>query len=279
MSIHAATDHTHAFGELLRGWRGARKCSQLTLALDAGVSQRHLSFLESGRAQPSREMIQQLSEALDLPLRERNQLLQAAGFAPLFQQRSLDSEAMAAVRQALEMMLAHHEPFPALVIDPQWNMLMGNQACQRFLGLLGAPEQVWQRVGCADEPNVMRLTLHPQGMQPLLNNWTDTANFLMSRLYREVSAAPANSALQQLFESLQALPGVPTNWRQHVWSSTPPPFLPLDINLGGQSLKVFSMISSFGTALDITSEELRVETFFPADDFSSAFFKQLAASG
>jgi len=277
MPITATPDPAPAFGQLLRGWRGARKRSQLELSLDAGVSQRHLSFLESGRARPSRDMIQQLSEALDLPLRERNLLLQAAGFAPLFQQRSLDSTEMRAVREALEMMLAHHEPFPALVIDPQWNLLMANQACQRFLGLLGGAEQVWQRVGCGDTPNVMRLTLHPNGLQPLLNNWHETATFLLSRLYREVSAAPANQSLQALFESLETLPGVPRNWRQQAWQQTPPPFLPLDINLGGQSLKLFSMISSFGTALDITSEELRVETFFPADDFSRQFFQQLAS--
>ena len=122
MPITATPDPAPAFGQLLRGWRGARKRSQLELSLDAGVSQRHLSFLESGRARPSRDMIQQLSEALDLPLRERNLLLQAAGFAPLFQQRSLDSAEMRAVREALEMMLAHHEPFPALVIDPQWTL-------------------------------------------------------------------------------------------------------------------------------------------------------------
>lgn len=266
-----------SFGTLLRVWRGNRKRSQLDLSLDAGVSQRHISFLESGRAQPSREMILQLAEVLDLPLRERNQLLQAASFAPVFQQRPLDSNDMSAVRAALEMMLAHHSPYPALVIDPQWNMLMCNDATERFIGVLGESEAVWQRIDPSGQRNVMRLTFHPDGMQPLLNNWEDTATLLLSRLYREVSAAPHNEALQQLFEGLLALPGVPTQWRQSVWSSTPPPFLPLDIKLGTQSLKVFSMISSFGTALDITSEELRVETFFPADDFSRQFFDLLAS--
>jgi transcriptional regulator with XRE-family HTH domain len=273
----AACDSRPAFGQLLRGWRSARKRSQLELALDAGVSQRHLSFLESGRAMPSREMILQLSEVLDLPLRERNQMLNAAGFAALYQQRSLDSEAMSAVRQALQMMLRHHEPFPALVIDPQWNMLMSNTATERFLGLLGNPEEVWQRADPSGNRNVMRLTFHPQGMQPLLNDWDSTANVLLSRLHREVTAAPANTGLRSVFEEISELPGTPGQWRNHIWDSTPPPFMPLDINLGGMSLKIFSMITGFGTALDITADELRVETFFPADEFSAQFFHSLAA--
>lgn len=273
----ATRDTGPAFGQLLRGWRGARKRSQLELALDAGVSQRHLSFLESGRAMPSREMILQLSEVLDLPLRERNQMLNAAGFAALYQQRSLDSEAMSAVRQALEMMLRHHEPFPALVIDPQWNMVMSNTATERFLGLLGNPDEVWQRVDPSGNRNVMRLTFHPQGMQPLLNDWDSTATLLLSRLHREVTAAPANAGLRTVFEDISALPGTPGQWRNQIWDSTPPPFMPLDINLGGMSLKIFSMITGFGTALDITADELRVETFFPADEFSAQFFHSLAA--
>ena len=273
----ATRDTGPAFGQLLRVWRGARKRSQLELALEAGVSQRHLSFLESGRAMPSREMILQLSEALDLPLRERNQMLNAAGFAALYQQRSLDSEAMSAVRQALEMMLCHHEPFPALVIDPQWNMLMSNTATERFLGLLGNPDEVWQRVDPSGNHNVMRLTFHPEGMQPLLNDWNSTATLLLSRLHREVTAAPANTGLRTLFEDISTLPGTPGHWRNHIWESTPPPFLPLDFNLGGMSLKIFSMITGFGTALDITADELRVETFFPADKISAQFFHSLAA--
>lgn len=273
----AAGDTGPAFGQLLRGWRGARKRSQLELALDAGVSQRHLSFLESGRAMPSRDMILQLSEVLDLPLRERNRMLNAAGFAALYQQRSLDSEAMSAVRQALEMMLRHHEPFPALVIDPQWNMLMSNTATERFLGLLGNPDEVWQRVDPSGNRNVMRLTFHPQGMQPLLNDWDSTATLLLSRLHREVTGAPANTALRSMFEDISGLPGMPEQWRNKIWDSAPPPFMPLDINLGGMSLKIFSMITGFGTALDITAEELRVETFFPADESSAQFFHSLAA--
>lgn len=264
-----------AFGALLKSWRGIRKRSQLDLALDASVSQRHLSFLESGRAQPSRDMILQLAEVLDIPLRERNQLLHAAGFAPLYQERGLDNADMAAVKQALEMMLSHHEPFPALVVDRQWNLVLRNSAADRFIGLLGDQEQVWQQVDPSGQYNVMRMTFHPAGMQPLLKNWEQTATLLLSRLQREVTADPANAPLRALFDDICALPAIPPQWRNRVWNSAPPPILPLEIGMGNVALKVFTMISTFGTALDVTADELRVETFFPADDFSAQFFRAL----
>lgn len=264
------------FAQLLKGWRERRKCSQLDLALDAGVSQRHLSFLESGRAQPSREMILQLAEVLDVPLRERNQMLNAAGFAPVFSQRTLDNDEMNAVRQALEMMLRHHEPFPALVVNREWNLVMANDAAVRFISLLGDPDDVWQRVDPSGGRNVMRMTFHSAGMQPLLRNWDQAATLLLSRLQREVAADPTHTALRELFDDLSQMPHVVQQWHNTPWNETPPPILPLALGLGDQTLNIFTMISSFGTALDITAEELRVETFFPMDDFSRAFFQQLA---
>lgn len=268
-----------AVGALLKSWRGIRKRSQLDLALDAGVSQRHLSFIESGRAQPSRDMLLQLAEVLDIPLRERNQLLHAAGFAPLYQERSLDSLDMTAVKQALDMMLSHHEPFPALVVDRQWNLVLRNAAADRFIGLLGEQEQVWRQVDPSGQYNVMRMTFHPAGLQPFLQNWEQTATLLLSRLQREMLADPANPALSALFDELCALPAIPPHWRNRVWTTAPPPFLPLEIGMGGVTLKVFTMISAFGTALDVTADELRVETFFPADAFTRQFFVALAPSG
>lgn len=264
------------FALLLKGWRERRKCSQLDLALDAGVSQRHLSFLESGRAQPSREMILQLAEVLDVPLRERNQLLHAAGFAPVFAQRELDNDEMDAVRQALEMMLRHHEPFPALVVNREWNLVLANTAAQRFIGLLGNPDEVWHKVDPSGQRNVMRMTFASAGMQPLLSNWDQVATLLLSRLQREVAADPTHTALRELFDDLSQLPHVVQQWHNTPWNDTPPPILPLALGLGDHTLNVFTMISTFGTALDITAEELRVETFFPMDDFSRQFFLQLA---
>lgn len=265
---------------LLKGWRERRKCSQLALALEAGVSQRHLSFVESGRAHPSRDMILALAEALDVPLRERNLLLHAGGFAPLFQQRSLDDGEMSAVRQALEMTLKHHEPFPAVVVDRLWNMQMGNACTDRFIGLLGDVDEVWRRVDPSGGRNVLRMTFHPEGMQPLLRNWEQVATLLLARLQREAAADPTHEALQTLYRDLCQLPSVsslPAGWRAQGWTTAPPPTLNLELAMGEATLKVFTMISTFGTALDITADELRLETFFPADDFSKAFIQQLAA--
>lgn len=267
-----------SFGQLLRQWRAHRQRAQLHLALDAGVSQRHLSFLESGRAQPSRDMVLQLAEVLALPLRERNLMLHAAGFAPVFPQRTLQDEDMSAVRQALELTLQHHEPYPALVVNRQWDMLMCNGAADRFLALLGPPDELWQRVDPSGGRNVMRMTFHPQGLQPRLKNWPQVATQLLHRLQREVAADPTHEALRQLLADVSQFPGVSTPWRNQDWASgLPPPIFPMAYELGADTLQVFSMVSTFGTALDVTAEELRVETFFPADAFSQAFFAMLAA--
>jgi len=268
---------TPTFGQLIRQWRDVRKYSQLNLALEAGVSQRHLSFLESGRAQPSREMILQLAEVLDIPLRERNLLLHAAGFAPVFQQRLLQDEDMKAVRDALNLTLKHHEPFPAMVVNQQWNMLMCNEATERFVALLGQPDEVWMRVDESGGRNVMRMVFHPRGMQSQLKNWTQVATLMLNRLHREVAADPTHQALRKLLDELSQFPGVNAQWRSQDWSNgLPPPIFPFEYDLGEHTLKVFSMVSTFGTALDVTADELRVETFFPADDFSRDFFHMLA---
>jgi transcriptional regulator with XRE-family HTH domain len=255
-----------------------RKRSQLDLALEASVSQRHLSFLESGRARPSREMVLQLAQVLDVPLRERNLLMHAAGVAPVFQQRALHHDEMKAVRDALELTLKHHEPYPAMVVNRQWDMLMSNAPAQRFVALLGPPDEVWQRVDDRGGRNVMRMTFHPQGMQPRLRNWPQVATLLLARLQREVAADPTHQALRQLLVDVSQFPGVPPDWQSPAWMAPmPPPIFPLAFDLGAHTLQVFSMVSTFGTALDVTAEELRVETFFPADDFSRDFFLQLMA--
>jgi transcriptional regulator with XRE-family HTH domain len=276
-TVAKLTAESSRFGELLRAWRDTRKLSQLELSLRAEMSQRHLSFLESGRAQPSREMVLQVAEALEVPLRERNILLRAAGFAPLYRERALDSADMAAVRQALELTLKHHEPFPAVVVNRSWGLVMGNEAVGRVLGLLlGDVEQAWARVDPSGELNIIRMTLHPHGLQPLLKNWEQVAPALLARLQREAAADQANPGLQALLRDVSAYPGIPPHWRGAGWTAPPMPILPLEFAVHGQSLKLFSMISTFGTALDITAEELRVETFFPADDATASFFQQLS---
>lgn len=279
MNTSALAQNTQSsFGSLLKSWREQRKLSQLKLSVEADISQRHLSFLESGRAKPSRDMILLLAEVLDMPLRERNLLLNSAGFTASFQQRDLHSSEMKAVKQALDQMLQHHLPYPAIVIDKNWNLLQANVAAEAFIGLLGPKEDVWRRVGCVERPNIMRLTLHPQGLQPLLKNWQQVCTLLLSRLHREVTADSSNRELCALFNEVIQYHGIPTQWRQTLWSEAPQPVLPLQVGMGEQSLSVFSMISTFGTAIDITADELRVESFFPADDISAAFLQQLSTN-
>ncbi len=263
-----------AFGELLKAWRTARRYSQLQLAGQTQVSQRHLSFLESGRARPSREMLTHLAQVLRVPLRERNELLIAAGYAPLYPERALDDAAMVAIRQALEATLRHHEPFPALVVDRQWNIVLHNAAVDRLIGLLGEPDRVWQQVDPTGGRNLMRLTLHPRGLQPLMLDWPRTAGALLQRLHAELQANPANSGLQALLAELHALPGV-ADADQAVDVAPMPqvPVLTLKLRVQGSTLELFSMVCTFGTALDLTADELRLELLFPCDDATARFLR------
>lgn len=271
-----ALKQSSTFGVLLRQWRGQRKQSQLTLSVLSGVSQRHISFLESGRAQPSRAMVLQLGEALQCSLRDRNALLSAAGFAPVFSAKPLDDESMSLVRQGLELSLNHHEPYPAMVVDGSWQLLMHNEAAKRFLSLLGEPDSLWPSVNSSvDEPNIMRLTFHPNGLQPFIRNWDEAAQHMLWRLRRETQDDPANAQLSALYREVRAYEGVPE--LDSPGQQTPGlPLLALEIDVGSQILRVFTLISRFGTAQDITAEDLRIETFLPADEATAAFFKSLS---
>jgi transcriptional regulator with XRE-family HTH domain len=259
---------------LLRAWRTARRYSQLELAEETQVSQRHLSFLESGRANPSREMVTHLAQVLNVPLRERNELLVAAGYAPVYPERALGDADMAAIRQALETTLQHHEPYPALVVDRQWNVVLRNAAVDRLVGLLGEPARVWKRVDPSGGRNLMRLTLHPEGLQPLVADWPDAATAILVRLQAEVRANPANTELRALLEDLCALPGVPST--DHVFAAAPTmqvPVLPLRLRKEGVTLELFSMVCTFGTAMDLTADELRLELLFPSDEVTARFLR------
>lgn len=269
----------HEFPQMLKKWRKQRRVSQLDFSLDAGISQKHLSFLESGRSKPSREMVMTISEALELPLRERNQLLHSAGFAQVYKQRALDNDEMSMVQDALQMSLKHHEPYPAIVADRNWNLLMANDASLRLVGLVGEVEDVWQKVDPSGDKNVYRMTFSEHGMRPFISNWEEMAMHMMQRLQRELSADPENDYLAALHKEIAAdfhyedkigLLGNPTPIA---------PILPMHMTVGDVTLKTFSMISSFGTAQDITAEEIKVETFFPADAFTRVFFQRLAENG
>lgn len=264
-----------AFGFQLRGWRNTRKLSQLELALQAGISQRHLSFLESGRARPSREMVLGLTETLDVPLRERNNLLTAAGFAPIYRQRDLTAPELEPVRRALELTLKHHEPYPAVVVDREWNMIMTNAASLRLFGQLEDPIALWTRT-CGKGPhNIMKATFHPQGLQPYIVNWDSLGLHMLNRLRREAAAAP-QSGSSALLKEILSYPTVPEHWKVPDWEKPLTPVLPMEVRKGDLSIRMFSLIASFGTPQDITVDELRVETFFPADKDTERLMQQLA---
>lgn len=270
----SATPTLDSFGDLLRYWRGKRGLSQLELAGDSAISQRHLSFLESGRSQPSREMILKLGLVLDIPLRQRNLMLTAAGFATAYSERNLTDPELREVKQALDFMLAQQEPFPAIVVDRLWNLVMANQAAAHMMRwLTGVPASGAQQA--AGGVNVVRLLLHPQGVRAAVANWREVAGDLISWIHREaVSEGPAGPAHALLNELLE-IDDIPADWRVPNLESRVVPFLPLVLRKDGIELKLFTSITTLGTPHDVTLHELRVESFFPANDATADWFRAL----
>jgi transcriptional regulator with XRE-family HTH domain len=250
----ATATATPGVGPLLRDWRKRRRLSQLDLALDAGVSARHLSFVETGRSRPSADMVLQLAERLDVPLRNRNQLLLAAGHAPVFEQHDLEDPELAPISKAIDLILAGHEPYPAVVVDRAWEMLGANSA----VGLLTegvAPELMEPPV------NVLRVSLHPEGVAPRIANLAEWRGHLLDRLERQI-ALTADPALSALLEELD---GYPAPERA---PSPPDPEIavPLRLRTDAGELAFISTVATFGTAVEVTASELSIESFFPADD-------------
>jgi transcriptional regulator with XRE-family HTH domain len=243
-------------GELLRYWRQERGKSQLDLSMDTGISQRHLSFVESGRSAPSRDFLSIVSDALNIPLRERNVLLLASGFAPQFSEQSIDAEQMAVVTRAIDRMLQQHEPHPALVLDRYWNVIRTNQAAPRFFGSF---------VDLESRPkprNLLDLMFDPAGMRPFVEEWEKVAAGLLQRVRREAVGQVLDAKLQELLKRLRVYPGV----AELKPSLTPQsPVLPLVFRKGNQRFSYFSLITTVGTPQCITAQELRVECMFPTD--------------
>ena len=248
-------------GELLRAWRRRRSLSQLELALEADVSSRHVSFLETGRARPSREMVLRLAEHLEIPLRERNDLLLAAGYAPLYAERSLEEPEMAPVHQALDRFLRAHEPYPAVVLDRRYNLVSANDALAALLDGV-APELL------APPANALRVTLQPDGMAPRIVNLPEWSAHLLHRLRRQ-AALTADPVLDRLHEELSAYPGVSIEAPPEEGSANRI-VLPLRLRTGDRELAFFSTISTFGTAAEITLDELMIEAFYPANAATAA---------
>lgn len=259
-------------GRLLRQWRERRRLSQLALAVEAEVSARHLSFVETGRAQPSREMVLLLARVLDVPPRARNELLTAAGYAPIYRETSIEAPEMAEVRRALHFILRQQEPYPALVLDGYWNILLSNEATGRLMGLFLDPKAA----ATLGPPNAMRLFYHPRGMRPFIVNWEATAAALIQWLHRDMLRGVAGGETSRLLEELLSYPDVPHQWRMLDLDASPDPFLAVELAKDGVHLKFFSTLTSLGAPHDITLHELRVECFYPADGESEELMRRLA---
>jgi transcriptional regulator with XRE-family HTH domain len=261
------------FGDLLRHWRAARRMSQLALATDAEISSRHLSFLETGRAQPSREMVLLLAGVLDVPLRDQNVLLAAAGYAPIYRETALGAPELGQVRRALGFMLAQQEPFPALVVDRHWNLLLQNEGAGRLFALFLDPDAAARVPG---PPNVVRMTFHPQGLRRYIANWEALASPLIQQIHREAVGGIPDEGTRQLLEEVLSYPGVPARWRAPDARAQSAPFLPMTLRKGDLALRFFSTIATLGTPQDITLQELRVECFYPGDQATEEFARRLA---
>ncbi len=242
-------------GDHLKSWRQRRRLSQLALACEAEISTRHLSFVETGRAQPSREMILHLSDALAIPLRERNHILLAAGFAPVYPARPLDDPALAAARAAVQQVLASHEPYPALAVDRHWTMIAANRTVAPLLEGV-SPSLLTGAV------NILRLALHPEGLQPRIVNFGEWRDHLLTRLRAQIEAS-ADETLEELYAELDSYPK-PKQTRAR--GATPPAIaVPLVLRTQAGELSFISTITVFGTPVDVTLSELAIESFFPAD--------------
>jgi transcriptional regulator with XRE-family HTH domain len=247
-------------GRLLQHWRQVRRKSQFVLALDAGISARHLSFVESGRANPSRDMVLRLAQTLEVPFRERNDLLVAAGYAQAYRETGLSAPELAHARQAIELILQHQEPFPAVVMDRYWNLIHTNQAATRFFGLLleGSVPPT--------PPNVVRLMFHPQGLRPWVTNWETVAQALIQRVHREAVGGVPDETTNRLLAEVSDYAGVPKRWTQLPAAAVMLPLIPIQFRKGPLALDFFSTVTTLGTPCDITLQEIRIECFFPANE-------------
>jgi transcriptional regulator with XRE-family HTH domain len=250
-------------GIILRQWRGSRGKTQLDLSFDSGISQKHISFVESGRSTPSRQTLLDLAQALEIPLREQNTLLLAAGYAPVHSQDPLDAPAMTSITKALKRMLRQHEPFPAIVMDRHWNVLMTNDASPRFFGC-------FIDMDARPQPrNLLHLMFDPEGMRPFIANWKSTARSLLARVHREALGRVIDAGTRSLLDELSKYPDFAPEWRTPSTEDVLP-MIPLSFRKGGVTLNYFSMITTVGAPQTVAAEEMRLESMFPADEFTEA---------
>ncbi len=254
-------------GALLREWREARRLSQLALSLEAGVSARHISFIETGRSRPSRDMVTRLAEVMDIPLRERNALLVAAGYAPVYPETRLDELPLERVRRAIELTLRQQEPYPAFVIDRYWDVVMTNEAAVRITRYLG---------GSGAHANVVHQVFDPDDMRPAIVNWEEVAADLLQRLRDQIRAMPSDERTRDLLNEALAYPDPPEADQQPARS--PEPLLPLVFRRDRQELRFYSTITTFGAPRYVTLDELHIECWFPVDDRTAGLCRGLRES-
>lgn len=263
------TDRHGRLGTLLREWRAARRLSQLDLALEAGVSPRHLSCVETGKSQPSRDMLARLADALDMPLRERNAMLVAAGYAPRYPETALATPELAQARRAIEFILAQQEPYPAFVLNRHWDVLMANDAAMRVNTFV-------MRGRTSSHRNMIRQIFDPGDLREAVDNWEEVAGDLIRHLHVEVAAAPSDTHARALLDEVLAYPGVPARWRLRELDVAPTPLLTTVLRRDAHRLRFFSTITTFGTPRDITLDELRIECCFPMDEATGELCRALA---
>lgn len=262
------------FGSALKWWRTNRRFSQLQLAADADVSSRHLSFLETGKAKPSREMVIHLATVLDLPLRDRNGLLHTAGFAPLYPHTEFQSPEMEAVREVVSKILEAHMPNPAIVIDRCGEILQANPAAFALLAATVSPSSP----AMGPSLNIHRLSMHPDGTRARTTNWHALATNLLDRLDRELIHRPADQALDEIVQEVSSYPGVEELPRGSLLPSGSDLLLPFEVEtFENEHLSFLTTISTIGTPYDVTLDELRLETLFPADDLTQAALNNWAS--
>jgi len=274
----ARTDRTRSpndLGFLLRLWREVRGTSQLGLALETGMSQRHLSFIESGRSVPSRQALASIVQSLDVPLRERNAVFLAAGYAPVYSEAPWNTSEMHGITRALDRMLRQHDPYPAMVMDRHWTVLTTNASTPRFFGS-------FIDMAARKEPrNMLHLIFDPDGMRPFVMDWETVAKSLIQRVYREAIGRVLDEQTHALLDELFAYPGVDASWRLRGSTASAPnlPMIPMGFKKNGKVLNYFSLVTTVGAPQSVAAQELRIESMFPSDEETEVLHATWMAKG
>ncbi len=262
-------ESVNAVGVILREWRAARRLSQLDLALEAGLSARHVSCVETGKAHPSRDVVERLADALEMPLRDRNRMLMAAGFAPKYPETALAMPELAQVKQAIDFILQQQEPYPAFVLNRRWDVLRVNDAAMRVNRFI-------LRGQVSAHRNMIRRFFDPSDLRAAVVNWEDVAGDLIRHLHDEVAGAPSDAEARALLKEVLAYPGVPARWQMRQVDVAPQPLLTTVLRRDDCDLRFFSTITTFATPRDVTLDELRIECCFPGDEATAELCRELA---